>query len=221
MCGRFTLTAKGEALVDAFPEFTFLQLPTPRYNIAPGTWILAVPNDGSHAVKQFLWGFVPPWVRGEAKRKFINARAETVATKPAFRDAFARRRCLVLADGFYEWRKSDKQPFFCTLKSREPFAIAGIWSIWHISEEEKVPTCALLTVKANAVVAQAHERMPAILPRAAWEIWLAEGQVPTARLQQWLKPYPAAEMTCWPVDKRVNNPREDDPALVKRLSRRS
>ncbi len=217
MCGRFTLTAEGNVLESAFPEFKFPQAPAPRYNIAPGTWILAVPNDGSYEVKQFLWGFVPPWERGEAKHKFINARAETAATKPAFRDAFARRRCLVLADGFYEWRKSDKQPFFCTLKSRKPFVIAGIWSPWRVSDEEEVPTCALLTVAANEVVAPVHDRMPAILPRAAWADWLAEGRVPVARLQQWLKPYPATEMTCWPVDKRVNNPREDDPALVKRV----
>ena len=220
MCGRFTLTLDARGLAEAFAQFTWPPEIQPRYNIAPGQPILAVPNDGSGQATHFLWGFVPAWAKDPRRYRFINARAETAAQKPAFRNAFRRRRCLVFADGFYEWHGSGKQrqPYYFTLRGRAPFAIAAIWETWHGPHGEAFDGCALLTTQANAVVAPIHARMPVILPPAAFAAWLTPGEAPPERLQSLLQPYPAEAMQVWPVSTAVNSPRTDAPHLIEAIA---
>ncbi len=217
MCGRFTLTLNTQALLEAFPQFTFPAGVQPRYNIAPGQPLLAIPNDGQQRATHFLWGFVPGWAKDPRRYRFINARAETAAQKPAFRAAFRRRRCLVPADGFYEWRRAHgkrAQPFYFTLKNQRPFAIAGLWEHWQGADGSEIIGCVLLTVPANACVASVHDRMPLILPPEAYALWLAPEPQPPERLRPLLRPYPAEAMQCWAVSSAVNNPRQDAPHLI-------
>ncbi len=217
MCGRFTLTLNTQALEEAFRGFSFPPNVQPRYNIAPGQPILAIPNDGSRRATHFLWGFVPAWAKDPRRYRFINARAETAAQKPAFRAAFQRRRCLVLADGFYEWRREGKQrqPFYFSLKNRAPFAIAALWETWQGADGSEITGCALLTTQANPLVGAVHHRMPVILPPEAYAVWLSPAGQPPQRLQTLLRPYPAKAMQAWLVTTEVNSPRNDAPHLIE------
>jgi len=216
MCGRFTLTLNGEQLQAAFPQFQVPAIIQPRYNIAPSQPIAAVPNDGSQAVTFFLWGLIPSWAR--EPRGFINARAETLAQKPAFRAAYRRRRCLILADGFYEWPRkkgpTPRIPWRFTLRDGRPFAFAGLWETWLSPDGSKVPTCTIITVPANEVVAAVHPRMPAILRPEDYAAWLRPDEAQPQDLQPLLRPYPAEAMRGYPVSPRVNTPRVDDPACI-------
>ena len=218
MCGRFTLTLTTEALQHAFRDFIFPSGVQPRYNIAPGQPVLVIPNDGSGQATHFLWGFVPSWAKDPRRYRFINARAETAAQKPSFRAAFRRRRCLVPADGFYEWQRENgkrARPFYFTLKDRSPFAIAGIWEHWLGADGSEIIGCALLTVPANDLVSRVHARMPLILPPEAYERWLAPAEHAWQPLQTLLRPYPAEDMQMWPVSPEVNSPRLDTPHLIE------
>ncbi|NPA92713.1 MAG: SOS response-associated peptidase [Chloroflexi bacterium] len=218
MCGRFTLTLTTEALQQTFRDFIFPDGIQPRYNIAPGQPILVIPNDGRKQATHFLWGFIPSWAKDPQRYRFINARAETAWQKPSFRAAFRRRRCLVLADGFYEWKREEgkrARPFYFTMKDRRPFAIAGIWEHWQGADGSEIIGSALLTVSANACVAPIHDRMPLILPPEAYDQWLAPGEQPPERLRPLLQPYPAEAMQCWPVSPEVNSPRVDAPHLIE------
>ncbi len=218
MCGRFTLTLDAAALQRIFRQFIIPPEVQPRYNIAPGQPILAVPNTADRRAEHFLWGLVPAWAKDPRRYRFINVRAETAGQKPAFRAAFRRRRCLVLADGFYEWQRSGKkrtQPYYFTLADRQPFAIAALWERWEGADGSVILGCALLTTRANALVKQVHERMPVILPPAAWETWLHPGEQPVQALEAWLRPYPAEAMQMWPVSPEVNSPRSDAPHLIE------
>ncbi len=216
MCGRFTLTLNGEQLQAAFPQFNVPAVIQPRYNIAPSQPVAAVPNDGTQAVTFFLWGFIPSWAK--EPRGFINARAETLAEKPAFRAAYRRRRCLILADGFYEWPKGKKRtpkvPWRFLRRDGQPFAFAGLWEVWHAPDGSEVPTCTIITVPANEVVATVHDRMPAILRPEDYATWLSPEEISPRSLQPLLRPYPAEMMQGYPVSPRVNNPRVDDPSCI-------
>ncbi|RME06994.1 MAG: SOS response-associated peptidase, partial [Anaerolineae bacterium] len=158
MCGRFTLTLTPEALQRAFPWLTFppgIQQMQPRYNIAPSQPVAVVPNDGQNRLDFFIWGLVPFWSK-DPKRAFINARAETVAEKPAFKAAFRYRRCLILADGFYEWKPlagRRKQPYYIHHKDGSPFAFAGIWERWSSPDGSELLTCAIITTAPNDLMA--------------------------------------------------------------------
>ncbi len=220
MCGRFTLTLTTEDLQAAFHQFVFPGGVQPRYNIAPGQPVLAVPNDGRFTAAHFLWGLVPSWAKDPRRYRFINARAETAAQKPAFRAALRRRRCLVLADGFYEWQRlgDSRRPFYFTLKNRQPFALAGLWEIWMGPDGSEITTCALLTTRANALVAPVHARMPVILPPETWEAWLQPGEVDPATMEPLWRPYPAEAMQRWRVSPAVNNPRVDAPHLIEAVT---
>ena len=216
MCGRFTLTLNGEQLQAYFPQFKIPAVIQPRYNIAPSQPVAAVPNDGSQAVTFFLWGLIPSWAK--KPQGFINARAETLAEKPAFRAAYRRRRCLILADGFYEWPKrkrgAPKIPWRFTLRDGRPFAFAGLWEVWLSPDGSEVPTCTIITVPANETVAQVHDRMPAILRPEDYQAWLDPAERRHRELQPLLRPYPAEAMRGYPVSPRVNNPQVDDPACI-------
>ncbi len=225
MCGRFTIT-----LEPAFfqQELDLGNLPSewvPRYNTAPGQMIPVVQEAEKRDVAMLRWGLVPYWAKDiSIGYKMINARSETLLEKPSFKNAFRNRRCLILADGFYEWQPSTtksapKAPFRFTLKDSKPFAFAGLWETWRSPENEELQTCTIITCQPNDLLAQIHNRMPVILDNHnCWE-WLSEK--PENELSELLKPYPSEEMIGYPVGQMVNNPRFDDIKMHKAIRNRN
>jgi len=217
MCGRYTLTRRPDAVLDALgidPTSTEFK---PRYNISPGQDIAVVANRERRCTEHFRWGLVPSWAK-DAKigYRMINARAETVAEKPSFRAAFKRRRCLVLADGFFEWRKEGKTktPIYMRLADDAPFAFAGLWEAWEHGDAP-LTSCTILTTTPNEVVAMVHDRMPVIVPPSAYELWLHPDAVDADELRELLLPYPAQAMTAAAVSSLVNKPTIDAPACIE------
>ncbi len=225
MCGRFTLTADISTLQDSFP---FVHIPEgmlsgmqPRFNIAPTQPVAVVPNDGSNRLDFFVWGLIPSWAKDPSVgNRMINARAETLQEKPSFRNAFRRRRCLVLADGFYEWRQDGarKTPMYIRLASGRPFAFAGLWESWNAPDASNVLSCTIITTQPNDLMASIHNRMPVILPEAAYPLWLEAGEQDVHRFAELLKPFPSEEMQAYPVSTLVNSPKNDQPSLIARLN---
>jgi putative SOS response-associated peptidase YedK len=195
--------------VNALPDYV------PRYNVAPTQQVGVVrqidPNQRQLAYMQ--WGLIPHWAKDpKIGSQMINARAETAAEKPAFRDAFRRRRCLVVADGFYEWKKTGgktKQPYYIRMKDARPFGFAGLWERWG-----ELETCTILTTSPNELCAPLHDRMPVILGTSDYGRWLDPSQTDAAELQPLLAPYPADEMLAEPVSTRVNNVRNEDETCI-------
>ncbi len=218
MCGRYTLFVDPADLQVLFPEVVIPEELSPRYNIAPGQPVAVIANNDPGRIVFFRWGLVPSWAQDPAiGNRMINARAETLAQKPAFRAAYRSRRCLVLADGFYEWRKEGgrKQPFYVRLRSGKPFAFAGLWESWRSPQDETLLSCTIITTEANELLAPIHERMPVILDPAVYDLWLDPAARNPIDLQKWLRPYPAAEMVAYPVSPRVNNPDHEGPENLK------
>ena len=219
MCGRFTLTVDPGQLRETF---SWLDIPdelTPRYNVAPTQPVAVVPNDGKNKLDFFVWGLIPSWAKDpQIGSRMINARSETLAEKPSFRAAYRRRRCLVLADGFYEWRKEPgsktKTPMYIQMESQEPFAFAGLWEIWHSKEGDKILSCNIITTEPNELVAKIHNRMPVILPSESYTEWLAPEERQPGQLNHLLKPYPDQELVAFPVSKTVNSPINDVPECI-------
>ncbi|MCY3923587.1 MAG: SOS response-associated peptidase [Chloroflexi bacterium] len=221
MCGRYSLTADAEELARRFEFASDWRDLVPRYNIAPTQQVLAVVGGDDRRAGLMRWGLIPHWAKErKSGRPLINARAETVAERPAFRAAFRRRRCLVLADGFYEWQQTGggKRPMRIVLESGEPFAFAGLWSVWTDPEGRRIPSCAIITTEANELVRPIHERMPVILPADAEAFWLdAEVDDPGA-LGSLLTPYPIEEMDVYEVSSLVNSAANDGPEVIARLA---
>jgi putative SOS response-associated peptidase YedK len=221
MCGRFTLTAKPAELQELF---TFIQQPidlAPRYNIAPSQAVAVIPNENERKLEMFKWGLIPSWAKDpKIGYKMINARAETLAEKPAFRTALKRRRCLVVADGFFEWKKDGtaKQPMYITLKDGRPFAFAGLWEVWKDPKGEWLKTCTIVTTEPNELMADIHNRMPVILKPEAYDQWLTPGDLGTVEALSLLGPYDARQMQAVPVSTAVNSPAMDNPQLVMPLA---
>ncbi len=221
MCGRFTLTADTKKLAEAFSGYEIPESLPPRYNIAPAQPVAVIANNGLHKLEFFQWGLIPGWAKDPAiGNRMINARAETLAEKPAFKHAYKRRRCLVLADGFYEWQKVNggKTPMYIRLAGGEPFGLAGLWEAWHGPDESLVLSCTIITTSPNSLLANIHNRMPVILPPFAYELWLDPAEHSPAQLNDLLKPYPAETMTAYPVSTLVNNPKNDLPECVLPLT---
>jgi putative SOS response-associated peptidase YedK len=222
MCGRFTLTAPRQALKSLFPLFDLPDVP-PSYNVAPTQAVLAVrvPHGQDKAEPALLkWGLVPGWADDPAiGYRLINARAETAAERPSFRSAFRRRRCLVLADGFYEWRKAGgkKQPYLFRLAGGEPFAFAGLWEHWQ-RDGKVIDSCALLTTDPNELVKPLHDRMPVMLSPAVFDLWLDAKVEKGPDLHALLRPYPAKAMAAYPVSLRVNSPKNNDAGCLAPLA---
>ena len=221
MCGRFTLSQSAEAIASVFQ---LNQVPTleRRYNIAP-TQPVATVLQTSARERQFQllrWGLIPAWAKDATMgSRLINARAETVAEKPSFRSAFRHRRCLVIADGFYEWRRQDgkKQPFYFRMQNQQPFAFAGLWEHWQDPKGEAIYSCTILTTEANELLQQIHERMPVILNPKDYDLWLDPTVQKLEQLQQLLQPYSSTAMTSYPVSTKVNKPTNDTPELINSL----
>jgi putative SOS response-associated peptidase YedK len=196
----------------------------PRYNIAPTQSVLTVlqpPASANRQGKMLHWGLIPSWAKDrKMASKLINARAETVAEKPAFRSAFRKRRCLVVADGFYEWQqqenKKQKQPFYFRLSDGEPFAFAGLWEHWQDATGEEIESCTVLTTEANDLMRPIHNRMPVILEPKNYDLWLEEATKPEL-LQPLLHPYPTEEMTAYPVSTVVNKPVNDSAECINSI----
>ena len=219
MCGRFALTVDPADLQDAFPEFTFPAQYTARYNIAPTQPILALPNDGTGKADFFLWGLIPSWAKDPSiGSRMINARAETLAEKPAFRAAYKYHRCIIFSNGFFEWQArpgtKTKVPHFIHLKSGSPFAFAGLWEHWQSPDGAEIKSATIITTEPNELMSTIHNRMPVILSGAAQAQWLEPA--PRSGLQELLVPYPAGEMEAYPISTLVNSPANDRPEIVVR-----
>jgi len=221
MCGRYVVTTPGEVLAELF-ELDEKPHLAPRFNVAPTQEVAIVRrrDGGGRELALVHWGLIPFWARERAiGNKLINARAETLAEKPSFRDSFRKRRCLVPADGFYEWQRTDgrKQPWLLRLRGGQPFAFAGLWSSWSDRATDRtVESCTIVTTTPNELAATVHSRMPVILSREAHGAWLDPAAEPGA-LTGLLAPYPAGEMEAYSVSTWVNSPAHDDPRCVEPL----
>ena len=215
MCGRFAFYSPAEATAALFGAGGSVPF-EPRYNVAPTQDIAAVrvAEDGERELVSLRWGLVPFWAKDPSiGNRMINARAETVAEKPSFRAAYKRRRCVVLTDGFYEWRReaSGKTPYFITTAAGGPFAFAGLWESWHDKATDvHLQTATLITTRASEFMAQLHDRMPVILEPATADSWLAGDN----EMLEFAAEF-CPEMKAWPVDKRVNSPRNEGDSLIE------
>ena len=224
MCGRFALYADYEVILerfdigqDAFGELDY----KPSFNIAPSQEVAAVVSDRKqNRLGKLKWGLIPPWAK-EAKvgYKMINARAETASEKPSFRNAFKKKRCLIVADSFYEWKKEEntKTPMLIHLKSGEPFAFAGLWESWTSPEGETVHSCSILTTKPNELMASIHDRMPVILSKEAEKIWLDPKVQDIDLLESLLVPFDEGELEAYQVSSEVNSPKNNHPELIRKI----
>ncbi|ARA96929.1 MULTISPECIES: SOS response-associated peptidase [Geobacillus] len=222
MCGRFTLIADLTTLQALF-RFRYQGSLAPRFNIAPSQEVLTVvAEEGERVGKMMRWGLIPFWAKdARIGAKMINARAETVDEKASFRHAFKRRRCLILADGFYEWKKegTKKVPYRFTLATDEPFAFAGLWERWD-GPSGPLETCTIITTKANKLVAAIHDRMPVILPFERHEDWLDPSFDDSEYLKSFLQPYPSEQMRMYEVAPLVNSPKNDISACIEPVNSR-
>lgn len=220
MCGRFSLIESVHELQQQF-EFELSADLQPRFNIAPSQEVFSIISDGKKRRGGTLrWGLVPHWAK-EAKigYKMINARAEGIDEKPSFKEPFRKKRCLIIADGFYEWKKVDdrKQPYRFIMKDRKPFAFAGLWETWK-KGDAPLHTCTIITTTPNAVTEDVHDRMPVILKREDYDRWLDPSNQAVDKLKSLLVPYPAEEMELYPVSELVNSPKNDVADVLSPLN---
>jgi putative SOS response-associated peptidase YedK len=218
MCGRFVLKTPAAALTRIFGVDEGIDYPL-RFNIPPGTDIPVIRHspEGRRVLHLLRWGLVPHWAKDAGiGAKLNNARAEGVLEKPSFRDAFHRRRCLIPADGFYEWRSEGKlkQPYYISLKSGQPLAMGGLWESWRTPDGGLLRTCAVITTGPNAVMAPIHDRMPVIIGADDWQAWLS---APAEAVMPMLEPPSASLIQAWPVSRRVSKTAEDDAGLIEPL----
>jgi putative SOS response-associated peptidase YedK len=222
MCGRFTLRTAGEELARHFQLDTIPDDYHERYNIAPKQPVVVLADRTVRRLDYFRWGLIPSWAKDESiGYKMINARVETLDQKPSFRSAFRKRRCLIIADGFYEWKKEDdkKIPVYIRLKSGKPFAFAGLWEAWTNPGGEILRSCTIVTCEPNELMAQYHHRMPVILPPEKYDEWLDVENFYPEKLKAMLVPYPADEMEAYVVSSKVNNPMNDEPDCIEPVGR--
>lgn len=224
MCGRYNIIANAKAIMDYFDVANSIIPPgsvKPRYNIAPSQSVPAI-RQGMQGRELVLlqWGLIPSWSK-EPKTKYstINARADTVESKPAYRSAFKKRRVLIPATGFYEWHVGDsgKQPYYIGLKDKKLFAFAGLWERWEGESEHIIESCTIIVTDANQLVRPIHNRMPVILHEKDYDEWLNPEFNDTKKLTALLVPHKVAGMVAYPVSKRVNSPRNDDPACLDKI----
>ena len=218
MCGRYAFYSPQEAITRLFGVAVVASF-APRYNICPTQHVPVVRtnNNGAHELALLYWGLVPFWAKEKSiGARMINARAETVAEKPAFRAAYRKRRCIVLADGYYEWRATTtgKQPYFIYAADRQPFAMAGLWESWQEGGDAPLESCAMLTVSATATVASIHDRMPRVLTQAQIDVWL-DAATTSSVLAALLSEPVETPLAHYPVSRQVNSPRSDGPALIE------
>lgn len=218
MCGRFTLTLEASELQLEFGLDDILGEWQPRYNIAPSQSLAVITNRQKPKIELMRWGLIPAWAKDhKIGSRLINARAETVSEKPAFRRAFERRRCLILADGFYEWNRPPNKgglsiPYYFYLRDRHPFTFAGLWELWRAPEGSELTSCTIITCPANDYISPIHRRMPVMLNKHTCWSWLEEKS--HSALLSLLVPYPAELMEGCQVSRIVNNPAQDLPDCI-------
>lgn len=217
MCGRFSLTQSAEPIAQIFqlPDLPDLK---PRYNIAPSQQVATIIQPTQREFRWMRWGLIPSWAKDpKIGNKLINARAETLAEKPSFRNAFKRRRCLIIADGFYEWQKLEKrkQPYYIKMQDGNPFAFAGLWESWKSPQGEEIVSCTIVTTAANSLMEPIHDRMPVILSPDECDRWLDSSASEAQVLKNLLKPYNSDEMLAFPVSSTVNSPANDRAECIK------
>jgi putative SOS response-associated peptidase YedK len=222
MCGRFTQQRPTAELARLFDAELLVDEPGGRYNVAPMQKVAVVVQKEEHrALTAYRWGLVPSWAKDpKIGSRMINARAETVATSPAFRDSFRRRRCIVPADAFYEWQRlaGTRQPYAIRRRDGQPLAFAGLWSSWRVPElPEPLRTFTIITTTPNELMAELHDRMPVILPRDAWSLWLDPQPGDVGELHGLLVPSPAGELEAFAVAPLVNSTRNQGPELIAPL----
>jgi putative SOS response-associated peptidase YedK len=218
MCGRFVLASTASTISREFGlEHTPFSI-QPNYNIAPSQPVIIIVSDGARQLMESRWGFIPSWARDPAiGHRMINARSETIAEKPAFREAFKKQRCLIPSDGFYEWRKKrgGKVPLFIHLKNGEPFGFAGLYNIWTSPEGDSISTCTIITTTANKLLEPVHDRMPVIIPKDKRDMWLDPAVHDNNILLPLLKPFSSEEIEAYDVTSRVNSPKFNSPDNIK------
>lgn len=223
MCGRFALFTPAEVIAEVFGIEGLFEV-APRYNVAPTQSILGVRADGGRRrLDPYRWGLVPPWSKGPGDGPLLlNARGDTVASKPSFRTAFRKKRLLVPADGFYEWKKEGKakQPWLFRRMDRRPLALGGLWEKWTDVDGTAVISAAIITTEPNDVVSPCHDRMPVIVPEAHWDLWLDPNAQDPERILPLVRPFPAEQMDGVPVSPRVNKADYDAPDCVEPLPAR-
>ncbi|MCU0464259.1 MAG: SOS response-associated peptidase [Anaerolineae bacterium] len=218
MCGRFVLTADSGLIQQAFdlgPLAPEVQAMSPRYNIAPSQPVAVITNEDPTELTFHRWGLVPSWAKDlSIGNQMINARLETAAEKPSFKNALKRRRCLIPANGFYEWPKKGQNPIYVHLDGGELFAFAGLWEVWRSPEGDTVKTCTILTTEPNEFIKDYHHRMAVILPRERYAEWLTPGEVSHAEALSFIKMVDADQMRAYEVSKAVNNVGYDSPDCI-------
>ena len=218
MCGRFAFFASKDDITDFMPGLAINYWPGPRYNIAPSQDILAVLNDGRRETSATRWGLVPSWARDPALgSRMINARLETVAEKPSFKRPFARQRCIIMASGFYEWKKSEgkKIPFFIRRSDGAPIAFAGLFDRWRAADGTVLVTSTIITTAANSAIMPVHERMPLMMLPVNIDAWLNPGDAPAEELMKLLDTIDAGKLETVPVSTLVNSPAHDTPECIQ------
>ncbi|MCB1724243.1 MAG: SOS response-associated peptidase [Gammaproteobacteria bacterium] len=218
MCGRYFLHSTADRLTQLFGEMP-MPLLQPRFNIAPSQPVPVVRQDANRQRQMVLlrWGLVPGWSKGPDPRySMINARAETVATKPAYRNAFRYRRCLIPADGFYEWRAADgaKQPFVLRPRDRAPLALAGLWEHWHDDQGNELESCAIIVREATGQVREVHDRMPVVIAPRSFDLWLDVNAQKPSPIETLMAAQQMPDLDIYPVSRAVNSPRNDVPDLL-------
>jgi putative SOS response-associated peptidase YedK len=221
MCGRFTFDISPELLAGIFGISIHEDLPR-RYNIAPTQQVLTIRRtDAGDRANYMRWGLIPSWAKAPSiGSRMINARSESVHEKPAFRQAIRYRRCIIPANGFFEWRQEGKTkaPLYVRLKNGSPMAFAGLWEHWESPEGEIIESCTILTTSSNKLIESLHERMPVILHPEEYDLWLDRETTDPGKLKHLYQPYPADLMEMYPVSPLVNSPRNDSPDLIKPLN---
>ena len=221
MPGRFVRKSTIEVIEEEFEVKQVSSGLNPSYNIAPGDDIAVIINDGTNRLIQLSWGLIPSWAKDPSiGNKMINARAETLNEKPSFRTAFKKHRCLIIADGFYEWRKEGKAktPVYFHLKSKRPFGLAGLYDIWTSPEGKQISTCTIITTGPNELMKPIHNRMAVIIPKPQEALWLDPVIQDERLLLSLLKPYDSHEMDAYDVSRIVNSPRNNSPECIKPVS---
>jgi len=220
MCGRFALSIQTKDIEKLLPEGTVNVTLKPRYNICPSQLLVSTINDDKRELNYLFWGLIPSFAKDNSMAmKMINSRAESLLEKPTYKHLIMRKRCVIYASGFYEWwgQGREKQPYYVKMRNDEPFTFAGLWDSWQSPDGSQIDTASIITTEPNELIQKIHHRMPVILPPEARFEWLKHSNQNISYLHKLLMPYNSAEMECYPISKRVNNPANDDEELILRM----
>ncbi len=216
MCGRFVFEMGFETILEFFENFEINIDPKPNYNITPKQKVVTITNQEPARMQLFHWGLIPPWAKDKKfASKLINARAETLSEKPTFKKSYQTKRCLILANGYYEWQKKTKIPLYIRLKSQQPFAFAGLWETWNPPGQEPVNSCTIITTEPNELLKSVHHRMPVILNLKDYSRWLDTNIQAADELDDLLVPYASNAMEYYAVSDFVNNARNNSPQCIQ------